>query len=233
MSSFISRDRSIIPACDVDFLRFKDIVRETAEIPQVGAYKIGASLALSHGLPLLVETAAKFTDKPIIYDHQKAGTDIPDTGKAFMETLRASRISAVILFPLAGPATQRAWILSAQEAGLAILVGGHMTHDHFIESEGGYISDSAVAKIYTNAASQGIENFVVPGNKPGVIAHLKNMLSEEKVSPVFFAPGFIAQGGRLSDAAAVAGSRWHVIVGRAIYEARDIQNAVRELIINL
>ena len=44
-------------------------------------YKVGLSLALDCGLPKVVEIAREYTDKPIIYDHLKAGTDIPEVGK--------------------------------------------------------------------------------------------------------------------------------------------------------
>ncbi len=233
MSELIARDRSLIPACDVDLPKYEDIVRETHTIRQIGAYKLGAALALTHGLPRLVEIARKYTDKPLIYDHQKAATDIPDTGKGFMAALKSSGVDAVILFPLSGPATQTAWILSAKEAGLPVLIGGHMTHERFLASEGGYIADAAVQKIFFNAANQGVIDYVVPGNKPSVIAGLRKQLEDKNLSPVFYAPGFIAQGGKISDAAAAAGPRWHAIVGRAIYDARDIQTAAADLAANL
>lgn len=57
MSSIIAASRSIMPACDVGVERYEEIVRETCEIPQIRAYKIGAALALSVGLPRVVELA--------------------------------------------------------------------------------------------------------------------------------------------------------------------------------
>ena len=61
MSNIISVDRSIIPACDVDKSKYEEIVRETHDIPKIGGYKIGAALALSVGLPSLVQIARKYT----------------------------------------------------------------------------------------------------------------------------------------------------------------------------
>lgn len=226
-------DRSIIPACDVDKNKYEEIIRETHAIPQVGAYKISASLGLSVGLPALVEIARRYTDKPLIYDHQKAGTDIPDTGKEFAVTMRNCGIDALIIFPLAGPATQTAWIQSAQKVGLPVITGGHMTHERFLASEGGYIDDAAIEKMFTTSAFHGVTDYVVPGNKPEVIKKIRALLLANKIDPVFYAPGFISQGGSISDAASVAGPRWHAIVGRAIYEARDIQKAVQSLITHL
>lgn len=229
MAGIIEIDKSIIPACDVEKDKYEEIIRKTYNILQVGAYKIGAALGLSVGLPTLVEIARKYTDKPLIYDHQKAGTDIPDTGKGFVATLKKCGIDAMILFPLAGPATQTAWIQSAQEVDLPIIVGGYMTHERFCVSEGGYVDDAAIKKMYSNAASHGVTDYVVPGNKPEVIREIRSLLLDSKVDPVFYAPGFISQGGSIDEAASVAGGRWHAIVGRAIYEARDIQKAALSL----
>ena len=233
MAAIIKIDRSVIPACDVTVDRYEDIIRETAEMPQIGAYKISAELALSQGLPKLVEIAREYTDKPLIYDHQKACTDIPDTGKGFVKVVKDSGIDALILFPLTGPATQTTWIRAAKDINLAVIVGGHMTHERYLQSDGGYIDDRAVDKIFSTSADLGIANFVVPGNKPEVITHLRQLVIQYNVEPIFYAPGFIAQGGNISSAASVAGPKWHAIVGRAIYEAKDIQRTAESLVSQL
>ena len=54
------------------------------------------------------------------------------------------------------------------------------------------------------------------------------VVEAEGASPVFYAPGFIAQGGKISDAAKAAGERFHGIVGRGVYEAKDINKAAIE-----
>lgn len=229
MPEIIPIDRSVIPACDVDIERFKDILRETDAIPRIGAYKLGVTLALSLGLPKLVEIARNLTNKPLIYDHQKAGTDIPDMGGAFASVVKESGIDAIIIFPLSGPETQTAWIQEAKKAGLSVITGGYMTHKRYVVSEGGYIADSAVDAMFINSALQGISDYVVPGNKPEIIRHLRESLVAHGVDPVFYAPGFIAQGGEISEAASVAGAKWHAIVGRAVYDAGDIQKAAESL----
>mgnify|MGYP000430429737 CR=1 FL=1 len=84
----IQKERSIIPACDVPLEVYEQIVRETSDIEGIGAYKIGFQLALKYGLPKIVEVTRKYNHKPIIYDHQKAGTDIPKTGENFARTVK-------------------------------------------------------------------------------------------------------------------------------------------------
>jgi len=229
VTDIIKQKRSIIPACDVSLKVYEEIVKETAGIDGVGAYKVGFQLGLLYGLPKVVKIARKYSDKPVIYDHQKAGTDIPDTGKNFAETLASAGVDAVILFPQAGPETERAWIQAAQQEGLGVIVGGWMTHAKYVASEGGYLLDAAVFDIYRNAAREGVSDYVVPGNKPDIIAKIRALLEGEGVKPVFYAPGFVAQGGAISDAAKAAGERWHAIVGRGIYATDDIRAAATNL----
>lgn len=223
MADIIQLDRSVIPACDVDVEHFERLVIETCAVPKIGAYKIGAALALSVGLPKLAEIARKHTLKPLIYDHQKACTDIPDTGLQFVTMVKNSGMDALIMFPLSGPATQEAWIGAALDINLAIIMGGYMTHERYLTSDDGYIDAGAVDTMFTVSASYKVNNYVVPGNKPQAIGHLRELLEKHGISPVLYAPGFIAQGGTLKEAAHVAGSRWHAIVGRALYDAKDIQ----------
>jgi orotidine-5'-phosphate decarboxylase len=225
----IGRDRSVIPACDVETLeQFEELVKQTADVDGIGGYKIGFELGLGFGLPAVVAAARKHTDKPIIYDHQKAGTDIPDTGRNYSRLMKKAGVDTVIFFPQAGPETERAWIYHALDNGLNVIVGGRMTHPAYAVSEGGFITDEGALNMYRIAARTGVNNFVVPGNKPDVIKQVSDVVKAEGVSPVFYAPGFIAQGGKIEAAAKVAGDRFHGIVGRGIYQAKDMRAAAIE-----
>ena len=225
----IERDRSVIPACDVSTIEeFEELVKQTADVKGIGGYKVGFELGLSFGLPAVVAVARKHTDKPIIYDHQKAGTDIPDTGKNFARTMKKSGVDTIILFPQAGPETERAWIYHTLNNGLNVIVGGRMTHPAYAVSEGGFITDEGALDMYRIAARSGVNNFVVPGNKPEVIKQIREVVEAEGIFPIFYAPGFIAQGGKIGDAVKVAGDKFHGIVGRGIYQAKDIHAAAVE-----
>jgi len=227
MGKIIQRERSIIPACDVPLKVYEEIVRETSDIEGVGGYKVGFFLALEHGLPKIVEIAREYTDKPIIYDHQKAGTDIPPMGEKFAKVCK--NVDAIILFPQSGPETEKAWIEAAKKEGLGVIVGGLMTHPKYTDVEGGWIRKDKILEIYLLAAELGVTDFVVPGNKPEEIERIREMLEQKGISPTFYAPGFVAQGGEISEAARVAGNKWHAIVGRAIYKAKDKKQAALEL----
>jgi orotidine-5'-phosphate decarboxylase len=146
-----------------------------------------------------------------------------------MDVLRRAEVNAIILFPMSGPATLEAWTEAAKERDLTVLVGGWMTHPKFLKSQGGYIDDFAAIQIYELAADLGVTNFVVPGNNIDAIKEIRNTLVVKGVDPTLFAPGFVAQGGEITDAGKAAGSLWHAIVGRGIYGASDIKAAALEL----
>ncbi len=229
--ALIKYDRSVIPACDVRSLQeLRRMVELTHDIDKVGAYKVGAILAISVGLPETVRAIREYTDLPVIYDHQKGMTDIPDLGELFASSLKDAGIDALIGFPMSGPATQKAWTKSCKDVGLETIIGGEMTHSQYRRSDGGYLLDKAIDEIYLNAARAGVTDFVVPGNKPAAVVHYRKILSPEvKDRLTLYSPGFASQGGVISEAAKAAGKRWHAIVGRAIYGAKDIRAATKEM----
>lgn len=256
MRKIIQRDRSVIPACDVSTLdELRELVKQTADIEKIGGYKIGFMLESLFSLPKVVEVIKTLTDKPVIYDHQKGGTDIPDMGKKFGRISRLSGVDAVILFPQSGPITEYEWIKAIQERDLAIIVGGHMTHSRYLEADlsnnkknyskifkelgiehkiGGFIRTLAPGDIYEIAARMGVTDFAVPGNKPHMIIHYKNVIENSGISePIFYSVGLVAQDGKISEAAEAAGERFHAIIGRGIYEAEDKRKAAEELISQL
>ena len=227
----IKLKKSIIPSCDVDSLeKLEKLVKSTCSVKGVGAYKIGFELVIPFGMASVVKTIRKITKLPIIYDHQKAGTDIPEMGLKFMKACRLA--DAVILFPMAGPETEAAWIKAAQKAGMNVIVGGEMTHPAYLKESGGFIDDNAPVRIYEIAASMDVTDFVIPGNKPEKAIEYASSIKSKVKSPVFYSPGLVTQGGDISDLGKKLDS-WHAIIGRAIYESKDMKKAAEELAKNL
>ena len=97
--SYLKLKRSIIPACDVPNLKLLDkLVKETCNVKGIGGYKIGFELVIPFGIKEVIKTIRKHTKLPIMYDHQKAGTDIPEMGDKFMKAIKG--VDSVILFCL-------------------------------------------------------------------------------------------------------------------------------------
>jgi len=230
MKSIIKIPRSIVPACDIEGIReFDNLVKETCKVDGIGAYKVGFELGLGYGLPAIVSAARKHTNKPIIYDHQKAATDVPFTGEGFASVCKKAGINAVILFPQAGPVTEKEWIKACQRAGLGVVVGGEMTHEGYLHKDGGFLDDDAPMRMYGAAIENGVREFVVPGNKPEKIKIYREFFESRGIVPVLHSPGLVSQGGSISESGRLAGKYWHAIVGRALYEAADKKKAAQEL----
>ena len=146
-------------------------------------------------------------------------------GKRFAEVCKD--LDAVILFPFTGPTSEREWIRAMMKQKLGVIVGGEMTHKHFLESDGGFIRENAPKEIYTIAAEECVVDFVVPGNKVGKCLEYNELIKKKIKNPVYYSPGLIAQGGKISDLAKKLDS-WHAIVGRGIYESADMKKAAEE-----
>ncbi|HLD86765.1 MAG TPA: orotidine-5'-phosphate decarboxylase, partial [Candidatus Nanoarchaeia archaeon] len=83
------------------------------------------------------------------------------------------------------------------------------------------------------AAQLGVSDYVVPGNKPERLAHYRKLLESKGVKPIFYSPGLVAQGGSITEGAKAAGERWHAIIGRGIYGAKDMRKVAEEFVSQL
>lgn len=228
--TFLKSKKGIILAADVvsidDLRRLVDL---SEGVPEVVAIKIGFSLALRYGLPVVVNAIRKTCGIPIIYDHQKAGTDIPAMGQPFAETCRDTGVNGVIFFPLAGPKTLESFVSAAFDCSLTPIVGLVMTHSSYLKSEGGFIDDNSPRLICQIALDIGVRNFVLPGNKPDIV----RKFSEGPLAAVqhvnIMMPGIGIQGGTITHAfEATNGHHPFAIIGSALYKASDPSAAIEQ-----
>ncbi|MCX8182233.1 MAG: orotidine 5'-phosphate decarboxylase [Candidatus Methanomethyliaceae archaeon] len=230
----ITQEKSIVIACDVSSIeRLQEIVVNSCDLDLVGAYKIGFSLVLRFGLPKVVSVIRNYSEKPIIYDHQKGATDVPHTGIIFSEALSEAGVDYAIIFPFSGPSTQIAWIESLKKSGVIPIVGGALTISDFLNSNGGYIAEEAALKIFKVASNMGVEDYVLPGNNLQLLNHYKQNIDLIVKSPIYYLPGLGAQGGDIRLCGKIMGRHWHAIVGRSVYTAKDIKSALMTLISDL
>lgn len=225
--------RGLVVAADVStIVELRRLAEQTAQLGFIGGYKIGAELAGSSGFHAVCQAVRAVSGHPLIYDHQKWGTDIPEiAGGGALAKLRSAGFDALIVFPLAGIETLKRTIAGCIDNELIPIVGGEMTHRGFLSSEGGYIEDSAPERIYRDAASLGVRAFVVPGTKPERINAYKRLIGAQVDRPTFFFPGIgRGQGGDIADAfRAAAPYPCYAIVGRGIYAEPDPADAARRL----
>jgi len=185
---------------------------------------------LKYGLSKLVDLSEKYTDLPIIYDHQKGGTDIPQMGKPFTNICAESGVKGVIIFPQSGPVTEENFINSIKEEDLIPIVGGEMTHQKNLERSGGFIRDEAPNDIYKIAAKKGVDYFLVPGNKPDIMKKYSSLLSSQVDEPKFCLPGIGRQGGDIKSAfGSLNKFPAFAIIGTSIYGEKDMKTAARKI----
>ena len=223
-----SLNHGVIVACDVKTLEeVKKLVETTSSVNGIVGYKVGFILGLNYGLRNVVEAVRELSDLPIIYDHQKASTDIPEMGTEFAVVMKNAGINSAIIFPQSGPATQEAFIKSLIKEGVVPMVGGEMTHPKYLTSDGGYLRDEAPEEMYENGMEAGAEFFIVPGNKTDSIKKYSEMLSN-LTKPKFCFPGIGRQGGDIEAAFSACGSNpAYAIIGSSIYKASDLKEAAK------
>lgn len=222
----------IMPALDAESMdAIKRVVEATTRIDGVVAYKVGLTAVLRLGLASAVRELRSVTDLPIVYDHQKAGPDVPDMAGKFTALCREAGVNGLILFPVAGPRAVAEFVGNTLKNRMLPIVGGDLPLPDYNISGGGYIADDGLRRIIEASIRLGADHFVVPANDPKKVEALAAWLSSEmRTPPSLFLPGIGALGGSISATFAVArGCRLYAVVGRAIYGAPNPAEATKHL----
>ncbi len=225
--------QGLIPSCDVSDLEdLANIVKDTSDLDFVQGYKVGMQLVVRYGVSTTVSRIRKHSDLPIIYDHQKFGTDIPEVCAGnVLDTLREAGIDSVIIFPLSGSATLEAIVNACQAKRLVPMVGGEMTHRGYLVSEQGYLADDSPQRMYEDAAKLGVNYFILPGTRLESAKRYFSRLVASVRQPKFLFPGLgSGQGGDLIEAMRLVQTNpGYAIIGRSIYAAKDRRKAAVSL----
>jgi orotidine-5'-phosphate decarboxylase len=221
----------ILPALDMESLdEMRRVVEATSRVDGVVGFKVGLTATLRLGLEGAVKLLRPVTDLPLIYDHQKAGPDVPDMAQKFAATCKAAGVDGLILFPVAGPRAVNEFVGGALNCGLVPLVGGDLPLPDYNVSGGGFIADDALARIFALAVEIGARHFIVPANKPEKVRQHADALKRKLERPSLFMPGIGALGGSIAATfAAASGCNRYAVVGRAIYGAPDPLEAAKQL----
>lgn len=221
----------IIPALDLESVdAIRRVVEETCEVEGVVGYKLGIAGALRLGLANAVQSIREITDLPILYDHQKAGLDIPDMAKKFCAICREAGVDALVLFPLAGPTAVEEFVVHTQSQWLCPIVGGDFPMPEYKFSGGGYVTDDGPIRILEQAVKLGVNHFIVPSTNLNGIRRVSEILSASDRKTALFMTGIGTMGGSINEAfAAAPGSSCYAIVGRAVYASDNPKEAAKIL----
>lgn len=225
----IAAKAGIIPALDVDDGdRLKRVVEATCEVDGVVGYKLGAVVALRLGLKPAVDLVRQFTDLPVLYDHQKAGADIPSMSDGFTKVCRDAGTNGLILFPLAGREAVRQFATRTRKRGMTPLVGGELPYPEYRARHGGFVIDSALSRIFDEAMDVGVDHVIIPAHDPRKVRRHARVVRRRFDDVWVFLPGIGALGGKIEEAfGAAEDCRRYAIIGRAIFRARQPKSAAR------
>lgn len=227
------RDGGIVVAADVDSVdKLNVLVDIASSFTRIVGIKIGISLALRFGLAQVVKLIRQSRKVlHLTYDHQKAGTDIPAMGPVFAKTCRDAGVDAFIIFPHSGPETLKAFVTASLQHDIEPIVGLVMTHPAFLQSDGGFISESAPERICKDSIALGVSSFVLPGNKPRTLEFFCNGALKPVQPARIYMPGIGTQGGEISSALNSIGSHIpYPIVGSAIYNSEKPKAVARQFV---
>lgn len=222
----------IIPALDSETLdQIKSVVEATTRITGVVGYKVGLTAVLRLGIAKAVQELRGVTDLPLIYDHQKAGPDVPDMAAKFTAICSEAGVDGLILFPVAGPQAVREFVGGALRNGVLPIVGGDLPLPDYNVAGGGFVADDALTRIIAGSLKLGVDHFVLPANNASRVGRLAaDLVGKLDRPPALFLPGIGALGGSIREVFTVApGCRLYAVVGRAIYRAPNPAEAAKML----
>ena len=226
-------DHGIIIECNFASIgKLENIVEATNDLEFIAGYKVGAELALSSTIVNIVKTIRKFTNLPIIYDHQKFGADDPIfCGGSFMETLKDAGVDAIVIFPYGGIESLTAAIDKSIRTGLIPIIGGDMVHEGYTKEENGYLDSSAPQKMYIDGATLGAKHFLIPCTRLDRMRIYCHRLAGIVGDPVMFITGLgIDVCSDLIKACEVVKEyRSYAVVGKEIAEEKDYREAAMSI----
>lgn len=232
MAKTFSGAMGIVPALDIDTpAHLERVVKATTKVPGVAGYKLGLTSVLRLGLKQSMRQLRDLTDLPVLYDHQKAGPDMPDMAKKFTAMCAEAEVDGLILFPVAGPTAVDGFVGEAVRAGITPVVGGEIPVPDYGVSGGGYMLDDALDRILARAAANRADHFVLPAHDQAKITRWSGWIAANVPNAVVFLTGFGALGGTIetSFATTAACPRRFAIVGRLITNAGDPGEAAATL----
>jgi orotidine-5'-phosphate decarboxylase len=222
----------VVPALDIDsHQQFESVVKSTTKVDGVAGYKLGLTTVLRFGLEESMRRLRDLTDLPILYDHQKAGPDMPDMAKKFTAMCTQAGVDGLILFPVAGPTAVDSFVGEAVKAGIAPVVGGEIPVSDYCASGGGYMLDDALDRILARAVSARADHFVFPAHDAAKVGRWSDWIGANVANAAVFLTGFGSLGGTIEGAFAAAAkcTRRYAIVGRLITQSNDPGAAARRL----
>lgn len=143
-----------------------EAISSTKDLDFVVGYRVGPIPVLKNGLDKIADILRDRADKPVIYDHQKFGSDVPDicSGK-ILDYIKESGFDAIVILPLSGKEVLESIITKCTKINLLPIVCGDLPYHGYFLAEGGYITTDIQQRIYLGAASLGVSHLMMSCNR--------------------------------------------------------------------
>ena len=203
------RHRLIVALDVVDVERARAI--EAAVRGSVDAVKVNWPLVLAGGIDIVRD----FSEHAYVLADFKIA-DIPNTSRLIVQEAVRAGASGIIVHGFAGQDSVKASVEAAGSADVFVVT--ELSHPGGLEYTAKFAED--FARLAVRAGAAGI---IAPATRPERVKALRSIVGPRLI----LAPGVGAQGGKASDTIAAGADA--VIVGRAIYEAKDPGRAAQEI----
>ena len=166
MEIFIPKNGILISINNPDKALLQKIIESTKKLDYVVGYRISSLPVLKNGLDNIKEIIRDRNSKPVIYDHQKFGSDIVDNCTCEMlDAIKSCGFDGIIILPLSGKNALESIVNKCNSIQLLPVVCGDLPYNGYFSGEGGYIEQETQQHIYLKAANLGISHFVMSCNR--------------------------------------------------------------------
>jgi len=203
-------DRRLIVALDVPDATLATSIAKAVR-RSVDAIKVNWPLVLAGG----IQVVRDFADLAYVLCDFKIA-DIPNTSRLIVEQAVRAGASGVICHGFAGEDSVRACVEAAGKADVFVVT--ELSHP------GGREYTAKLAEEFARLAVRaGAAGIIAPATRPDRVKALRSIVGRSLI----LAPGVGAQGGKAADAIRAGADA--VIVGRAIYDAKEPARAAEEI----
>ena len=166
MEIFNLKNGLLVDINDPEKSTIEDIIDVTKELDYVAGYKLGARPIIKNGLRDIAGLIKKQTSKPLLYDHQKFGNEIPEICSIdILDDIKDSGIDGIVILPLAGKKVLESIVKKCNKINLLPVVCGDLSYSGYFSSEGGYVENNTQQKIYIHAANLGVSHLIMSCNR--------------------------------------------------------------------
>lgn len=170
MKLFNSKKGIIIKYSSENLDDFLKLVKNSDSNNLITGYIFTTSLLIKNSLKKIMTEIKKNTDKAVIFDSQIFTFDNPLYMKKTIEKIsKISGVESIITCPFGGINVVKKIAEYCSDNGIVPVISSFSGQKGFYKNDGGYIEESTPAKMLLDAATLGINHFLLPFSEIGKI----------------------------------------------------------------